>query len=73
MLSAGHSHGVTSFIVPGAGEPNFDSFEQNPFATLRQRRETEVQTLLSKLSHDTIALGELRYSMCCCAVILASA
>eukprot|EP01032_Pedospumella_encystans_P012808 gene12808-14789_t len=56
VLCAGHSHGISSFIVPGAGEPNFDSFENNPFANLRQRRETEVQTLLTKLAHDTIAL-----------------
>lgn len=56
--SPGHSHGISSFIVPGAGEPNFDSFENNPFSNLRQRRETEVQTLLTKLAHDTIALGE---------------
>jgi U3 small nucleolar RNA-associated protein 7 len=60
VICAGHSHGISSFIVPGAGEPNFDSFEQNPFANLKQRRETEVQNLLSKLQHDTIALGELQ-------------
>ena len=58
VLCAGHSHGISSFIVPGAGEPNFDSFENNPFANLRQRRETEVQSLLTKLAHDTIALGK---------------
>lgn len=57
VLGVGHSHGISSFIVPGAGEPNFDSFENNPFTTLRQRREAEVQSLLNKLSHETIALG----------------
>jgi U3 small nucleolar RNA-associated protein 7 len=62
--ATGHSHGISTFIVPGAGEPNFDSFEQNPFSTLRQRRETEVQSLLTKLPHDTIALGELPVIMC---------
>lgn len=85
----GHSHGISTFIVPGAGEPNFDSFEQNPFSTLRQRRETEVQSLLTKLAHDTIALGEYSrlqklykthhhlfsafIDACCCSFLVASA
>lgn len=56
VLCAGHSHGVSTIIVPGAGEPNFDSFESNPFATSKQRRETEVQSLLHKLSPDMIGL-----------------
>ena len=58
--------------MPGAGEPNFDSFENNPFANLRQRRETEVQTLLTKLAHDTIALGTCKpfLVICCCRLVL---
>lgn len=57
VLCAGHSHGITSLIVPGSGEPNFDSFENNPFATLKQRREGEVQNLLNKLPSEMIVLG----------------
>lgn len=56
VLCAGHSHGVSAIIVPGSGEPNFDSFENNPFMTARQRREGEVQNLLNKLSPDLIGL-----------------
>lgn len=52
----GHSHGITTIIVPGAGEANYDSFENNPFANVRQRREAEVQSLLNKLSSDMIGL-----------------
>ena len=56
VLCAGHSHGVTSMVVPGAGEPNYDTFENDPFMSSKQRREQEVQTLLHKLSYEMIAL-----------------
>lgn len=56
VLAIGHSHGVSTIIVPGSGEPNFDSFEINPFATPTQRREAEIQSLLTKLTPDMIVL-----------------
>jgi U3 small nucleolar RNA-associated protein 7 len=57
ILCIGHSHGVSTAVVPGAGEPNYDSFESDPFMNPRQRREAEVQSLLTKLSHEMIGLG----------------
>jgi hypothetical protein len=56
VLGCGHTNGVSSIVVPGAGEPNFDSFENNPFINNKQRREQEVQGLLNKLSHEMIGL-----------------
>ena len=61
-LCIGHSHGITSIIVPGSGESNFDTFEANPFISQKQRREEEVQSLLNKLSYDMIGLGEYENS-----------
>uniref|UniRef100_A0A0A9X569 Putative U3 small nucleolar RNA-associated protein 7 n=1 Tax=Lygus hesperus TaxID=30085 RepID=A0A0A9X569_LYGHE len=32
-----------SLVVPGSGEPNFDTFVENPYQTSRQRRDLNVQ------------------------------
>lgn len=56
VLGAGHDEGVESLLIPGAGEPNFDSFEANPLAGRAQRREAEVKQLLDKLPPETIHL-----------------
>eukprot|EP00854_Cymbomonas_tetramitiformis_P007703 gene7703-9165_t len=68
VLGVGHSKGVTSLIIPGAGEPNFDSFVANPYMTVKQRREQEVHQLLDKLNPSMIQLdpdnvGHVRVTM----------
>jgi U3 small nucleolar RNA-associated protein 7 len=65
VLAVGHSKGVTNILVPGSGEPNYDTFVANPFETKNQRREMEVQKLLDKLPSEMIqldpnAIGQLR-------------
>lgn len=56
LLGVGHTTGVSSLIIPGSGEANFDAMEVNPFETAKQRQETEVRSLLQKLPADSISL-----------------
>ncbi|GAA5863258.1 hypothetical protein JCM8547_002878 [Rhodosporidiobolus lusitaniae] len=58
VLTVGHARGLTSLLVPGAGEPNFDSLEADPFESARRRREREVNALLDKIPADLITMDQ---------------
>jgi len=42
LLISHKQESINSIIVPGSGKGSFDSFEDNPFETKKQRMEREV-------------------------------
>jgi U3 small nucleolar RNA-associated protein 7 len=56
VLCCGSAEGVGTLLVPGAGEPNFDSWVANPYQNIKERQQQEVAQLLDKLQPDTICL-----------------
>uniref|UniRef100_A0A6A7G7H8 BING4CT-domain-containing protein n=1 Tax=Hirondellea gigas TaxID=1518452 RepID=A0A6A7G7H8_9CRUS len=56
VLGISHNKGFASIIIPGSAEPNFDTYEANPYESKSQRREQTVHSLLDKIQPTMISL-----------------
>ena len=56
VLAVGHQRGVSSLLVPGSGEANFDSAEADVYETYSRRREREVRGVLDKIRPELITM-----------------
>lgn len=61
FLGIGTNKGYSQIIVPGSGEPNFDTYENNPFETKNQKKNSQVKKLLEKIPHSMISLTSEKF------------
>ena len=55
-LAVGHGKGMSSLLVPGSGEPNFDSAEADVFESHSRRRERDVRSVMDKIRPELITM-----------------
>ncbi|KAM0672748.1 putative U3 small nucleolar RNA-associated protein 7 [Ordospora colligata] len=56
VLSIGHGTGVSNIIIPGSGDPVYDSYEDSPFIYKKARSEKEVRMLIDKIPYELISI-----------------
>jgi U3 small nucleolar RNA-associated protein 7 len=57
LLAFGHLDGIATIIIPGSGEPNFDSYAANPYRSTKSSKKIELRDLIEKLKPETIVLN----------------
>eukprot|EP01119_Soliformovum_irregulare_P019040 TRINITY_DN5957_c0_g1_i3.p1 TRINITY_DN5957_c0_g1~~TRINITY_DN5957_c0_g1_i3.p1 ORF type:complete len:579 (-),score=146.99 TRINITY_DN5957_c0_g1_i3:200-1693(-) len=57
VLGIGHYGGFSSIVIPGSGDPNYDTSEDNPFQTAKARSRAEIKNIIEKLQPDMIVLN----------------
>ncbi|KAF9762552.1 WD repeat-containing protein 46 [Nosema granulosis] len=58
ILTVGHLSGIVNIVVPGSGDPTYDSYEDCPFDTKDQKKEKEIKRLLDKIPYQLITLEQ---------------
>ncbi|CED85096.1 WD40-repeat-containing subunit of the 18S rRNA processing complex [Phaffia rhodozyma] len=58
VLGVGHEKGFSTLLIPGAGEPNFDSYEGDMFESTARRKEREVRAVMEKIQPELITMDE---------------
>jgi len=56
ILGIGHQNGLTTIVVPGSGDPVYDTSETSPFMGVKERQRLEVKRLLEKIPADMIGM-----------------
>jgi U3 small nucleolar RNA-associated protein 7 len=56
VLAVGHGKGISSLLVPGSGEAQFDSNEADVYESHNRRREREVRGVLEKIRPELITM-----------------
>lgn len=59
ILTIGSSKGFENLIIPGAGDPNFDTYENSPFRSKKQRQESEIKRFLEKVPYQMIVYNKV--------------
>ncbi|KAL7347724.1 U3 small nucleolar RNA-associated protein 7 [Encephalitozoon intestinalis] len=56
ILCVGSLNGISTIIVPGCGDPVYDSYEDSPFISKKARSEKEVRSLIEKIPYELISI-----------------
>lgn len=59
ILSIGHKNGFSTVVIPGSGDPIYDTNEDSPFITVKERKNLEVKKLLDKIPFDLISMKQV--------------
>lgn len=59
ILSIGHKNGFSTVVIPGSGDPVYDTNEDSPFVTVKERKNLEVKKLLEKIPFDLISMKQV--------------
>lgn len=57
FLGVGTNKGYSQIVVPGSGEPNFDTYEHNLFENKNFKKNSDVKKLLEKIPYSMIAMN----------------